>query len=84
MDKYRYERKPTYKVGDKVRCIPGLGDKVGLGYIDSASFTISSVAQHSDYSIVYFFEEVTSGVWENALEYDKQTLRNDKLNLLGI
>jgi hypothetical protein len=78
-----YKTNPKYKTGDKLRCIPGYDD-AGLGYVPDEVYTVKSISQHGEYSILYFFEEVSSGVWEIALEYSIKEMRNDKLNKLGI
>lgn len=79
-----YKTKPKYKIGDKLRCVPGFDDDSGLGYVPDAVYTVRSIGQHSEYFIVYFFDEVISGVLEMALEYSLREIRNDKLNKIGI
>jgi hypothetical protein len=76
---------PKFKVGDVVRCIPGLSaSDCGIGYKENAVYTIKIVGKsHLMKNCIYFFEEVVNGVFETALVSIEEE-RENKLNKIGI
>jgi len=64
-----------YKVGDKIKCLPGFNNDLhweseksgGAGYSDGTVLTIRRITMNKGYNDILWFDEIHKGIFSQAV-----------------